>query len=195
MRLRRVCAFAVASGLAACATHSVPPSAPPPPAAGPPPVSYDWHPLVIIPFGTLLQAIPLVLHEVLLFHDTEQPAGGEEGDCFAISGAPPPQWAGRAPDEYYLCFVHDRLDRIEAAVRLSADGAAVFAAACAQWLESGAPPAPPAPATPSADACEGRDGAIGFRARLSAGGERAAAAGEPAPSVRTLSISIFSVAP
>ncbi len=181
MRLRRVCAFAVASGLAACATHSVPPTAPPPPAAaGPPPVSYDWHPLVIIPFGTLLQAIPLVLHEVLLFHDTEQPAGGEEGDCFAISGAPPPQWAGRAPDEYYLCFVHDRLNRVEASVRLPADGEAVFAAACAQWL-GGAERA-----APSTDACEGQDGAIGFRARLGAG--------EPAQSAGTLSISVFSVA-
>src|SRR5271166_1703166 len=195
MRLRRVCAFAVAAVLAACATSSgpapAPPTAPPPaPAAGPPPVSYDWHPLIIIPFGTLLQAIPLTLHEVLLFHEAEQPpGGGEEGDCFAVSGAPPPQWAGRAPDEYYLCFVHDRLDRVEASVRLPEDGAAVFAAVCAQWLEGGAPPAP------SADGCEGHEGAIGFRARLGAGPERAAAGGEPAPTARTLSISIFSVAP
>jgi len=191
MRLRRVCAYAVAAALAACATPSVPPHAPSPAAAaGPPPVSYDWHPLIIIPFGTLLQAIPLTLHEVLLFHDAEQPAGGgEEGDCFAISGAPPPQWAGQAPDEYYLCFVHDRLDRVEASLRLPEDGAAVFAAACAQWLEGAAQ------AAPSTDGCEGHDGAIGFRARLGAVPERAAAAGEPASSARTLSISVFSVAP
>src|SRR5271167_2863721 len=128
MRLRSVCAFAVAAALAACASSSVPPHAAPPAAAvaGPAPVSYDWHPLVIMPFGTLLQAIPLILHEVLLFQDAAHPAGGgEQGDCFAIGGAPPPQWAGRRPDEYYLCFVHDRLNRIEALVRLPADGAAV----------------------------------------------------------------------
>ncbi len=185
MRLRSVCAFSVAGALAACASPSVPPHAAAPAAApaaaGPAPVSYDWHPLIIIPFGTLLQAIPLALHEVLLFHDAAQPAGGsEEGDCFAIGGAPPPQWAGRRPYEYYLCFVHDRLNRVEASVRLPADGEAVFAAACAQWL-GGAERA-----APSTDACEGQDGAIGFRARLGAG--------EPAQSAGTLSISVFSVA-
>ena len=192
MRLRSACAFAVAAALAACASPAVPPHAAAPAAAvaGPAPVSYDWHPLIIMPFGTLLQAIPLALHEVLLFHDAAHPVGGsDEGDCFAIGSAPPPQWAGRRPDEYYLCFVHDRLDRIEASVRLPADGAAVFAAACAQWLEGAAP------AAPSADTCEGRDGAIGFRARLGDGPQLAAAAGEPAPSARTLSISVFSVTP
>ncbi len=192
MRLRSVCAFWVAAALAACASPSVPPHAAPPAAAAarPAPVSYDWRPLIIVPLGTLLQAIPLSLHEVLLFHDAAQPGGGsDEGDCYAIGGAPPPQWAGRRPDEYYLCFVHDRLNRIEASVRLPADGAAVFAAACAQWLEGSAP------AAQSADACEGHDGAIGFRARLGGGPEGAAAAGEPAQSARTLSISLFVAAP
>ncbi len=192
MRLRSVCAFSIAAALAACASPSVPPRATPPAAAAPrpAPVSYDWRPLIIVPLGTLLQAIPLSLHEVLLFHDAAQPGGRDEEDCYAIGGAPPPPWAGRRPDEYYLCFVHDRLQRIEAAVRLPADGAAVFAAACAQWLEGSAP------AAPSTDACEGHDGATGFRARLGGGPEGAAAPGEPAQSAaRALSISIFVLAP
>ena len=36
-----------------------------------PPVdaSYDWHGLLIAPFGSVLKDIPLTLHEVLLFRD------------------------------------------------------------------------------------------------------------------------------
>ena len=85
--------------------------------------SYDWHGLLLVPFGTLLKDSPLALHEVLLFHDAARlGSGNEDGDCYGID-APPPQFAGRRPEDYRLCFDHDRLSRIEAFVQLPADGA------------------------------------------------------------------------
>ena len=39
------------------------------PVAAPLDASYDWHGLVLMPFGTLLKSSPIALHEVLLFHD------------------------------------------------------------------------------------------------------------------------------
>ena len=92
-----------------------------------------------MPFGTLFKDSPLALHEVLLFQDVAQ-AGGDTAnqDCYAIDGAPPP-FVGRRPDEYLLCFSHDRLIRVDASVRLPAASAgALFAAACAQWRGSAA---------------------------------------------------------
>ena len=38
--------------------------------------SYDWHGLVLAPFGTLLKESPIALHEVLLFH--EEPRGAAD---------------------------------------------------------------------------------------------------------------------
>jgi len=122
--------------------------------------SYDWHGLVLVPFGSLLKASPVPLHEVLQFHDETSRAEAADKDCFATAGAPP-RFLGRQPAQYLLCFDHDRLNRIEAAVELPAAAAPrVFAAACALWLKT----------TPSAvgsgDACEGRDGRVAFSARL-----------------------------
>jgi len=34
--------------------------------------AFDWHSLVVAPFGTLLKDSPLRLHEVLLFHEQVQ---------------------------------------------------------------------------------------------------------------------------
>jgi hypothetical protein len=122
--------------------------------------SYDWHGLLVAPFGTLLKESPIALHEVLLFHD--EPHGGAEAgkDCYAIDGAPP-RLVGRQPDEYLLCFDHDRLNRIDATVRLAADDAAqVFARACALWLKNSAPP------PEIRNTCEGRDDGIAWSARL-----------------------------
>jgi hypothetical protein len=147
--------------------------------------SYDWHGLIVVPFGTLLKDSPLALHEVLLFHDAAHAAqSNEDGDCFGID-APPPLF-GRRPDDYLLCFKHDRLNRIDAAVSLpAAEADAVLAAACAH-LSNGIPPAAGAAA-----GCDGREGATVFRAHLD--GEAARSAEGPAN--LTLSISLFSVDP
>ncbi|MGO9515066.1 MAG: hypothetical protein ACLP2F_15695 [Steroidobacteraceae bacterium] len=199
LRLRTVCAILGVVASTACVSSSVsphPPAAavrPPAPAAAPPApdASYDWHVLLLVPFGTLLKDSPLALHEVLLFHDPAQDTSrGEDKDCYAIDGASQPQFLGRRPDDYLLCFdQQDRLSRIEASVRLPAESAgAIFAAACALWLKTASP------ASSAAGSCEGRDGATGFSARL--GGEPAAgaaAADAAAQSAMTLSISLFSV--
>ena len=123
--------------------------------------SYDWHSLVIAPFGTLLKEIPFALHEVLLFHDESPGAADFDGaDCHGIDGAAP-RFVGRQPDEYLLCFDHDRLARIEASVRLPHDEAAqVFARACALWSKDSES------LQTVANACEGRDGVVTFSARL-----------------------------
>ena len=52
--------------------------------------AYDWHPLLVAPFGTRLVDSPVRLHEVLLFR--EQSLGSaeiESRDCYSIDGAPP----------------------------------------------------------------------------------------------------------
>ncbi len=149
----------------------------PVPHAPPRDAAYDWHGLMLMPFGTLFKDSPLALHEVLLFQDAAQAGGeAEHQDCYAIAGAPP-SFAGRRPDEYSLCFSHDRLIRIDASVRLPAESAGPrFAAACAQWRGT------PVPAGQTPDSCEGRDGMTGFSARLAPG---------PAPAAATLSISLF----
>jgi hypothetical protein len=118
---------------------------------------------VVAPFGTRLVDSPIHLHEVLLFREqSHEPAEIETKDCYAVDGTPP-TFVGRAPDEYLMCFEHDRLDRIEASVRLAADDAASdFERACAQWLGNAHP------LTKADDACEGRDGDIAFSARLAA---------------------------
>lgn len=123
--------------------------------------SYDWHGLVLTPFGTLLKESPVPLHEVLLFHDEAQPATeAQSRDCYAIDGMPP-RFVGLQPEQYLLCFDHDRLNRIEASVRLGAEQAAqVFAQACAVWLKTGAPPGS------VGTMCEGRDGGVAFSGRL-----------------------------
>jgi len=187
LRLRIGIACSSLAALAACVSPSLPPPPRIPPAEKPH-VSYDWHPLLIAPFGTLLKEIPVGLHEVLLFQDAAQGGDAREGgDCYALDGEPP-SFAGRRPDEYLLCFDHDRLSRIEASVRLSPEGAgAAFAEACARWRANG-PPSAAAPGAPPATepaGCEGRDGTVAFRARLS---------GAEAPSSEVLSISLISAA-
>jgi hypothetical protein len=170
-------AAALLAPMAACHTPSprvtAPDRTPPPPAARvPADASYDWHGLLIAPFGSVLKDIPLSLHEVLLFRD-EAPAGAAadnasaaDAECYAID-APAPRFVGHDLEEYLLCFRQDRLSRIQASVRLTAtEGPGVFAAACADWRKE--PPAvevPRSPAPMGAD-CEGRDGAIRFRSRL-----------------------------
>jgi hypothetical protein len=162
-------------------------SAPPPraPAQAPPSAAYDWRPLIVVPFGTLLKDMPLALDEVLIFHDaagtsaTGGPAAGappagfandaESGDCFSLQGASPPQFLGRRPDPYLLCFEHDRLHRIEASVQLAAgDGARLLDAVCAQW-PGGAEDRARTP-----DSCAGSDGGILLSVRIAPGAESSA---------------------
>jgi hypothetical protein len=136
--------------------------------------SYDWHVLVIAPFGSVLKDIPVTLHEVLLFRDEERAAAAaDDAECYAPDEAAP-TFVGRVPDEYLLCFKQDRLMRIQASVRLTtAQAPEVFAAACAGWLQRAAGAAAPAQsatpaqsAAPTPDSCEGREGATRFSARL-----------------------------
>ena len=152
----------------------------PPPATVPPPpqpvldASYDWHALLVAPFGTALRDIHFTLHEVLLFNDQARSAApADDAECYAIEGTTP-QFLQHAASEYLLCFRHDRLARIEAAVQLPVDRAPRnFADACGLWLRNaaaGAKPDAPAGATlPSVDTCEGVQAAISFSARLDPG--------------------------
>jgi hypothetical protein len=160
---------AALAALTAC--HSAAVQAPPEHVTAPdtrPPVvaTYDWHVLLIVPFGVTLKDIPLTLHEVLLFRDEARGTGaGDDAECYAPDG-PAPRFIGGTPDEYLLCFKHDRLARIQASVRLSdPQPAGVFAAACEDWLRH-ATPAPADAAAPSSGTCEGSDGAVRFNARF-----------------------------
>jgi hypothetical protein len=156
--------------LAACAAS--PPTPLPASLPGPIPLdgSYDWHVLLPAPFGSVLKDISLPLHEVLLFRDEAQSASAaDEAECFAVDAAAP-RFIARVPEEYLLCFIHDRLSRIEAAVRLPASQAAQdFAAACGLWLKNAASAAVP----PDGAVCEGSDADIGFRASLETGPDHA----------------------
>ena len=143
--------------------------------------SYDWHGLVIVPFGSVLKDIPLRTHEVLLFRDEQHGAAAADdaagvaaaddaaavaAECYAAD-ASAPRFAGRAPEEYVLCFKQNRLSRIQATVLLTAAEAPdVLAAVCAGWLKNAAPAPANAPAAAAGGACEGLDGAIHFSARL-----------------------------
>jgi len=177
-------ALSALATLGACVSKPVAPQAPPAEA------SYDWHELVLLPFGTLLKDSPLALHEVLVFHAAHRGDNGD-GDCYAIDGAAPPRFAGRRTDDYLLCFVRDRLNRIDATLRLPAqDAGPIFAAACSQWQKNGA-----SAARIDADLCEGRDGAVSFSARLDGeAGQSSPAQASPAQSL-TLRISLVRVTP
>ena len=146
--------------------HAAPAAVPSGPAVD---ASYDWHALLLAPFGMLLKESPVALHEVLLFRDSALPQGGadiESKDCYAVDGTPP-RFVGRQPDPYLLCFGHDHLNRVEATVRLPGDEAQqIFARACALWLHGTAPSA-------AGSTCEGREGRIAFSAHLGATAENA----------------------
>jgi hypothetical protein len=123
---------------------------------------YDWHRLVIAPFGSMLKDIS-GLHEVLLFHDDAHGGGAaDDAECYSTD-APAPLFVGRVPDEYLLCFKRDRLSRIQASVHLPADeGPATYAAACGAWLRHSVPAGEPHDGA----GCDGLDGNIRFGGRL-----------------------------
>lgn len=148
---------AAALALAACAAPARKAPEPPPP---PPPLdaSYDWHVLLIAPFGSVLKDIPATLHEVLLFRDDERSAAAaDELECYAVDGKLP-RFAARATAEYLLCLKHDRLSRVEATVWVPADEAVkIFADACGLWAKSG---------QPAAEGCAGTERGIAYSAHL-----------------------------
>ena len=147
--------------------------------AAPPAVSHDVSPLVPAPFGTAFKDVPLSLTEVLVFHQPDARRTSEDADCFRPNVVV--SFLGRAATEHLLCFDHDRLSKIEAAVVLPATEApALFAAACADW-QRGNPPTALGP-----DACEGRQGDIALSARRTDGPDSAAA---------TVSITLVAVSP
>jgi hypothetical protein len=143
--------------LAGCAASPPSPVAPPPVPA-PLDASYDWHVLLAAPFGSALKDIPLTMHEVLLFRDQEhRAAAADELECFAVDD-PPPHFLARSPNEYLLCFRHDRLSRIEAMVPLPPDQAAqIFSDACGLWMKN---------AHQDSAECAGSDGGITFNGHL-----------------------------
>jgi hypothetical protein len=185
--------------LAACA--SVPKNPAPPPAAAPAvPVfdaSYDWHGLLLLPFGTVLKDAPFALHEVLMFRDAAHAAQGDDAECYAMEPTPP-RFLKQTPSEYLLCYKHDRLARVQATVNLpKADAAQILSDACGLWqrnagavqagavqagaAQAGASP-PPAEAAASGEgaaaqagsnSCEGREGPVGYSSRLEQNTEQA----------------------
>ena len=162
MRQRARCRVSASAALLAALggchhAPAIPATRPPTPVVAPIAAPYDWRGLLIAPFGTVLKAIPVALHEVLLFR--EDPAAALP-ECYAADG-PGPNIAGHIPDEYVLCFAHDRLARVQVSASLTAaEAAEVFAAGCA----AGAPSAAPE----SGVACE-RDGAVRFSGRFDDG--------------------------
>jgi hypothetical protein len=163
-------AAAAACMLAACAAskHEI---APPP--AKPPPLdaSYDWHVLLIAPFGSVLKDIPLALHEVLVFRDEERSASpADDAECYAANGAAP-RFMTHSPSSYLLCFNRGKLSRIEATVRLPQnESAQVVADACALWTKNAQAPTSAgserSEGSEGSEACEGADGGIAFTARI-----------------------------
>ena len=193
------------AGCHASSPRATPPAAPPPESPALSDASYDWHGLLIAPFGSVLKDVPLTLHEVLLFRDEAHGAGAaDEAECYA-GGTPPPRFVGRTPEEYLLCFKQDRLSRIQASVRLTAvEAPTVFAAACARWSKQATPriAIPATTATPAAAtaegigatgdaaqspvACEGHDAGIHFTGHLEADPAHA----ENSPEDQVLSITL-----
>ncbi len=122
----------------------------------------DWRELVPVPAGTRLREVPFALHELVTFH-AGAPAP-EPLDCYAP--ASPPRFLGEATQRYALCFAHDRLVRVEAAVSWPTEVAAArLARACTAWQAR--PLAGPDGATPAG--CRADAGALAFAARLDEG--------------------------
>ncbi len=155
-RMLRAALAAAVLVLAACAAPKlISPALPPPPLDA----SYDWHALLVAPFGSVLKDVPLTMHEVLLFRDeARSAAAADELECYAVDGKAP-RFLGRAASAYLLCFRQDRLSRIEATIRLPNDEAArIFADACGLWAKNGQAAA--------AEGCEGTDRGISFSGHL-----------------------------
>ncbi len=176
MRAAHACRWSAAVAGMVCVLSACNATRPPAQAASPAasvaPVtadaSYDWHSLIIVPFGMLLKDSPIALHEVLLFRDGSAPGVEVESkECYALE-MQPPRFVGRRSDEYRLCFTHDHLRRIEASVDVpSAQAAALFAQVCSAWMKK-SPASRPAGSPPVSDGapCSGREGRLSFSGLL-----------------------------
>ena len=171
---RSCAALLLLLSLAGCAAAPKSPPQPPPlpitPALDP---SYDWHGLLLLPFGTVLKDVPYTLHEVLLFRDAAHAAQSDDAECYAIEQTAP-RFLARIPGEYLLCFRHDHLARVEATVMLPQDEAApVFSNACALWQKNDSEAAAAPSVAVDMNACDGRDGTVAYGGRLEEGVDRA----------------------
>jgi hypothetical protein len=140
--------------LVACAASAPKPAIPAEPAPVPLDASYDWHVLLVAPFGSVLKDVPFTMHEVLMFRDeAARAAPADELECYAVDGAHP-RFVARSPSEYLVCFKHDRLSRIEATVQLPAEEAVrIYADACGLWLKK---------PFATGEECAGTDGGVRF---------------------------------
>jgi hypothetical protein len=129
----------------------------------------DWHRLLIAPWGTRLQDLPIRLQEALFFRDAAgaQGAGAvsaadatRAGECFTPRDSLP-SFAGGVAVSFVLCFSNERLSLIEAARDVArASAADTLQHYCDLWqsdAERG---------ERSAGSCNGHDGATDFTARL-----------------------------
>ena len=74
-----------------------------------------------VPFGSTVSQIPFALKEVLLFQgENRNPNEPDDAECYSKSGVPL-TFRGIQADDYVLCFVRDRLYRVETVLRLPKD--------------------------------------------------------------------------
>jgi hypothetical protein len=147
----------------ACTSGPPPATAPTAPTASSVRVP-DWLEIPVAPLGSALAALYPELHEVLYFQGprsaAEQPGSVEPqpaADCYRANGSSP-RVLSHLTDDYVLCFVHDRLTRVEAVLELPVDAARSLAQQlCDAWLPGSLD------ATRSEYDCGGRRGDAAFR--------------------------------
>ena len=112
----------------------------------------DWRALIPVPFGSGLPQVQFPLKEVILFQgESRGPVGSDEQECYSKSGSPF-AFRGAETEDYVLCFFHERLFEVEAALRLPRDvPAETFGQWCDDWL-SGL-----TDVSRDAERCEGRE--------------------------------------
>jgi hypothetical protein len=182
-RLQGMAAALQLALLSACATHAdrPAPAEASPATAAPEPVRQaaaaasgpittasheDWRALLPVPFGSALTQVGFALKEVILFQGEAQGAAGtpaassDDQECYSKSGSAF-AFRGAETEDYVLCFFHERLFRIEAALRLPKDAPAEsFGQWCDDWLAGLSDP------KRDAERCEGREKETQFSATL-----------------------------
>jgi hypothetical protein len=130
----------------------------------------DWRALIPAPFGSGLTQVQFPLKEVILFQGDAHgaaatPAAGaqaasDDQECYSKSGGAF-AFRGAETEDYVLCFFHERLFRVEAALRLPQEASEeTFGQWCDDWL-SGL-----TEVSRDAERCEGRDKDTQFSATL-----------------------------
>lgn len=163
--MRPVVAFGAL--LAGACTTAPPTSAPVtvpaavvPAAVRPLPAGDDWRSILPVAMGSTVAQIPFALKEVLLFRDESDSADAGEGECYSAA-EPRLRLRGILAEDHVLCFLHDRLVRAEAVLRLPRDVSTdTFPRWCEEWV------AGLADVTRAAEHCGGREGDTTFDAVL-----------------------------